>query len=169
MQHAISGIVPADVAEATVMTVVPSIARLPAGRFMGRACRVQAGFGKFFTLGKLFALALMVPAMFLVLWHLRPWAVVRYRLTNRRVIIERGVQRREEASVALDRFDRIEVVVLPGQEWYPAGDLVFHKGPVEMFRLEGVRHPEGFRRTILKAHRAYVTVQEARSRQAAIA
>jgi hypothetical protein len=169
MQQAISGIVPADVAEVTIMTVVPSISRFPAGRFIGRACRVQAGLGKFLTLGKLFALALMVPAMFLVLWQVRPWAVVRYRLTNRRVVIERGVQRHEEASIALDQFDRIDVVVLPGQEWYPAGDLVFHKGPVEMFRLEGVRHPEAFRRTILKAHRGYVTVREAQSRQTVVA
>jgi len=85
----------------------------------------------------------------------------RYRLTNRRVVVERPLQRKEERSVSLDRFDEIQIVVLPGQEWYPAGDLVFKKGGVETFRLEGVRWPEAFRRSCLRAHQAHTGVNKA--------
>jgi hypothetical protein len=87
--------------------------------------------------------------------------MVRYRLTNRRVIIERGLAAREEQYVDLDRFDAIDVVVLPGQEWYPAGDLIFRRGTVETFRLRGVMRPETFRQTCMKAHQAFVGVRKA--------
>jgi hypothetical protein len=63
--------------------------------------------------------------------------------------------------VDLDRFDSIEVVVHPGQEWYPAGDLIFRKGKIETFQLKGVRRPETFRQTIMKARDAFVGVKKA--------
>jgi len=60
-----------------------------------------------------------------------------------------------ERWVELSRFDAIDVIVRPGQAWYPAGDLIFRKGQVETFRLEGVSRPETFRQTCLKAHHGY--------------
>lgn len=89
----------------------------------------------------------------------------RYRLTNRRVIVEHGMSAAEQRSVTLDEFDSIDVVVQPGQEWYPAGDLVFRNGQVETFRLEGVSRPEAFRHVCLKAQRAHAAVKRALSRQ----
>jgi hypothetical protein len=77
------------------------------------------------------------------------------------VIIERGVSGRIDQYVDLDRFDAIDVVVLPGQEWYPAGDLIFRRGSVETFRLRGVLRPETFRQACMKAHLAYVSVRRA--------
>lgn len=70
-------------------------------------------------------------------------------------------------AVDLDNFDTIEIEILPGQAWFQAGDLVFKKGVVEMFRLEGVSRPEAFRQTILKAHRSYVGVKQALQRELA--
>ena len=67
----------------------------------------------------------------------------------------------EEASVSLDKFDAIEVVVQPGQDWYPAGDLIFRLGATETFRLAGVSRPESFRQTCLKAQLSHVGVQKA--------
>jgi hypothetical protein len=90
-----------------------------------------------------------------------PWAFKRYRLTNRRVAIERGVNPRVEQFVDLDRFDAIDLVVKPGQEWYAAGDLVFRRGPIETLRLPGVSRPESFRRVCLEARQAYVSVAAA--------
>ena len=73
----------------------------------------------------------------------------------------------EVAAVSLDSFDAIDVHVLPGQEWYPAGDLVFRKGTVETFRVSGVPRPETFRQTCLKAQRAHASVKQALERQPA--
>ncbi|NDF39937.1 MAG: PH domain-containing protein, partial [Proteobacteria bacterium] len=64
-----------------------------------------------------------------------PWAIRRYRLTNRRVVIERGINPRVEQYVDLDRFDAIDVLVSPGQEWYGAGDLLFRRGQIELRSL----------------------------------
>jgi hypothetical protein len=113
------------------------------------------------TVGNMIALAtitIMLPLYFL---RKLPMWVERYRLTNRRVIVERGVKGRIQQFVDLDRFDAIDVIIQPGQEWYPAGDLVFRRGATETFSLRGVLRPETFRQTCLKAHQAYVGVRKA--------
>jgi hypothetical protein len=92
----------------------------------------------------------------------------RYRLTNRRVLVEQPFGGGDQQSVSLDRFDSVDIEVQPGQEWYPAGDLVFRNGPIETFRLLGVPHPEAFRHTCLKARQGYVGVQKARSMGVAV-
>jgi hypothetical protein len=92
-----------------------------------------------------------------------PWAIRRYRLTNRRVLIERGINPRVEQYVDLDRFDAIDLVVNPGQEWYASGDLVFRRGPIETLRLPGVSRPESFRQTCLKVRQSYVGVAAAQA------
>ncbi len=87
---------------------------------------------------------------------LAPWNVRRYRLTNRRVVVEAGAKFKPQQYADLDHFDRIDIEVRPGQAWYPAGDMVFKLGQVETLRLVGVglpgsvpRHlhesPSGFR------------------------
>jgi hypothetical protein len=137
------------------MIVYPSLAATGIGRFLGRQYALSAGVWVV-TLGHLIALAsipLVVPLFFLLI---NPFSGRRYRLTNRRLIIERGVQGHPEQWVELDRFDTIEVEVQPGQEWYPAGDLIFRKGQIETFRLLGVKRPETFRQTILKTARGFL-------------
>jgi MFS family permease len=177
MKQAIAGVTPFRVGEATIMIVWPSIASTWFGRMMGRLYRIKAGIG-FVTLGNLIALA-SAPLMAMAIlgkfiaafvagipllglpFRLLPNGVIRYILTNRRVIIARGLKPAAEQYVELDRFDDIEVVVQPGQEWYPAGDLVFKRGAVETFLLRGVLRPETFRQTCLKARQAYVGVKQA--------
>jgi hypothetical protein len=90
-----------------------------------------------------------------------------YRLTNRRVVMENPFGD-EIKSVALDRFDAIEVVIEPGQAWFKAGDLVFRQGTTETFRIAGVPRPETFRQTCLKAHLSFVGVQKARAAGVAV-
>jgi hypothetical protein len=118
-------------------------------------CALRLGYG-FFTLGKLLALLLIPVAVGLFVYSLLPGAITRYRLTNRRVVVQRGLRKKDERWVDFDRFDAIEIDVLPGQEWYPAGDLVFRNGPVETFRLAGVSRPQTFRHTCLAARRGYL-------------
>ena len=155
MPQAITGVFPPELGEVTIMTVWPTLSATKAGQIMGRLCMIDVGVG-IFTLGKVMALLLIGPAIGLFIFTLLPGVSRRYRLTNRRLMIETGLKPRPESWVELERFDSVEVVVLPGQEWYPAGDLVFRKGQIETFRLAGVSRPETFRRTCLEARAAYV-------------
>ncbi len=155
MKQPVAGVTPPATREVTVMTVWPTLAAYPAGRLIGRLCSIPIGFG-IFTLGKLMALALIPFAIGLYAFSLLPGIQRRYTLTNRRVVVQAGLRAVEERWVDFDRFDSIDVEVLPGQEWYPAGDLVFRSGQVETFRLQGVSRPETFRRTCLGARRGYL-------------
>jgi hypothetical protein len=157
----IAGVMPAQTREVTIMSVWPSIAMFGPGRFLGRWYAKTWPDIYIFRLGNLIALVSIPFA--LVLYAMRVF--IRYRLTNRRIVVERGPSWREAKSVEFDRFSTIDLVVRPGQAWYDAGDLVFRQGNVETFRLEGVSRPAAFRETCLKAHLAYKSIKEARQRQ----
>ena len=66
-----------------------------------------------------------------------------------------------EQYVDLNRFDAVDLVVQPGQEWYYCGDLVFRRGQIETLRLSVVTRAEPFRQACLKVRQAYVSVAEA--------
>jgi hypothetical protein len=166
MKQAIAGVAPPDLAEVTIMTVWPTIAANPLGRALGRLYTNRAGFGHILTVGKLMMLLTIPVALTLFALSLAPWACRRYRLTNRRVIIQNRPHPVDERWIGLDEFDAIDVLVLPGQEWYPAGDLIFRRGKIETFRLSGVSRPETFRQTCLKAQRSFVGVRRALEREA---
>jgi hypothetical protein len=182
MAQAIAGVVPDTEKEVTVMAVWPSIAATAYGRWWGRRFANDIGitlFGVPITVGRLLALV-SIPAILPVYFHMvipkLPFVVFgihnsscrRYRLTNRRVLVEQAFGGGEQKSVSLDRFDSVAVEVAPGQAWYPAGNLVFRKGQVETFRLLGVPHPESFRQTCVKTHAGFVGVQHAREIGAAV-
>jgi len=162
MKQAIAGVTPAETREVTVMTVFPTLGATEPGRLMGRLCGVRWGFG-FFSLGKLLAVLLIPFAIGLFAYTLLPGVIRRYRLTNRRIVVQRGLRAIDERWVDFDRFDAIDIEVLPGQEWFPAGELVFRRGPIETFRLSGVSRPETFRHTCLAARRGYLGARESQS------
>ncbi len=162
MKQAIAGITPSQVAEANVMTVWPSICAYPSGRFLGRLYGIDfPNINRVLRIGNIFALLSIPHALLLYFWKVLPNVGMRYSLTNRRVVVERGLNGVDERSVRLDNFDNVRVVVQPGQAWFQAGDLVFVNGNREVFRLQGVPRPESFRMACLKAHMAYVGVQTA--------
>lgn len=175
MTTAIAGVAPATEREVTIMTVWPSLASTAYGRWWGRLFENQWGFAPFgvpITVGRILAL-LSIPLILPVYFHMLipriPGIVFgvpnsacrRYRLTNRRVIVEQPFGGGEQTSVSLDRFDTVTLEVLPGQEWYPAGDLIFTLGQIETLRLAGVPNPEPFRQTCLKARQGFAGVQKA--------
>jgi hypothetical protein len=176
MKQPVAGVAPAPKSEVTVMIVWPSIAATAWGRFWGRRCLNSFGFnllGVPITVGRLMALVsipFVLPVFFHMLVPRLPFVVAgwvnascrRYRVTNLRVVVEHGLGLGEQSSVALDRYDEIDVEVLPGQAWFPAGDLVFRLGAVETFRLPGVPRPEQIRQVCLKSQRSFVGVQKAR-------
>lgn len=172
MKQAIAGVAPVGDNEVTSMTVWPgntSVHTPPLGRLgclLGRLYNIRFGLGSILTVGNLLALASIPIALQLFVVSLLPGFARRYVLTNRRVLVQRKkfswrAPWVDEMAVSLDNFDQIEVVVQKGQDWYPAGDLVFRNGDVETLRLLGIVRPETFRRTCLKAHASYVGVQKA--------
>jgi len=166
MKQAIAGVIPPGPKEVTVMTVWPSICVYPSGRFLGRLYNLQIG-AYIFTLGNILALASIPHALFLYIYRILPYLGIRYCITNSRIVVQRGLQVVDDKAVDLDRFDRIEVEVQSGQEWFKAGDLVFYNGSVETFRLDGVSRPEAFRQTCMKSHLSFVGVQESLERETA--
>ncbi|REJ91222.1 MAG: PH domain-containing protein [Planctomycetota bacterium] len=167
MRQAIAGVAPPQLAEVTVMTVWPSLAASGIGRWWGRLYSIDVGIrvlGIPVTIGRLIALAsipFILPPFFL---SLVPGLARRYRLTNRRVLIEKqqfSGKYMVEAYVPLEKFDSIEIVELPGQAWYKAGDLVFFEGNTETFRLPGIARPQTFRHTCLKASQSHAGVAAA--------
>jgi hypothetical protein len=167
MKQAIAGVSPSELGEVTVTTVWPSMAGTSLGMLLGRLYSIRFGFGAVLNVGNLLALACIPIAMGLFALNVLPYLGKRYRLTNRRVIVERFCPLREEKWVSLDDFDSIEVVVHPGQEWYPAGDLIYRKGQIETFRLAGVLRPETFRQTCLKTQRSHSGVKRVMAAQGA--
>jgi hypothetical protein len=182
MTQAIAGVAPDNISEATIATIWPSLGATAYGRWWGRRFANSVGltvFGVPLTIGRLMAVAsipfilplyfhMLVPRLPGIVFGWPNGACRRYRLTNRRVIIEQPFGGGEQQSVSLDRFDTITLEVLPGQEWYPAGDLIFRNGAIETLRLAGVPHPEPFRQTCLKARQGYAGVRKARELGAAV-
>jgi hypothetical protein len=155
------------VKETTLSTRWPTIAANPAGRLVGRLCGMTFGWSRVFTLGTFWAVA-TIPISFAVFaWQLMPFVCRRYRLTNRRIVIEKGISAVENRAIGLDEFDAIDVDILPGQEWLHAGELIFRRQGTEAFRLSGVSRPEPFRESCLKAQTALVSVRDVLQRQAA--
>ncbi len=159
MKQPIAGVSPPELDEVTVMTVWPSIAANPLGRILGRLYEIRFPDIYIFRLGNLIALMFMPVSLVLFFHRLGPLVATRYRVTNRRLIVERGLRNVEESSVSLDQFNEVLVDVQAGQSWYFAGDLIFKNGETEVFRLEGVSRPEAFRHVCLKTQIAYSGVQ----------
>ena len=167
MKQAIAGVTAPVANEVTVMIVSPTIAATSLGRALGRLYSIKAGFSPSLTLGRLFVLLSIPVALPLFFFMLLPGVGRRYRLTNRRVIIEHALSGKADRWVSLEDFDGIRIEVLPGQEWHAAGEMIFLKGQIETFRLHGVSRPEPFRQTCLKTRQAYVSVKQIRAHEAA--
>jgi hypothetical protein len=168
MRQAISGLTPSQVREATVIVVWPANSVYGFGRFLGRLYACDLGV-YIFRVGNVLALLSSPLAAVLALAKVAPGIGIRYRLTNRRLLVERGVSGRCERTLDLDRFNQIDVDVRPGQSWYHSGDLIFRLDQMETFRIAAVSRPEAFRQICLKSHLAHVGVSKARRAEAAAA
>ncbi|PHR95066.1 MAG: hypothetical protein COA78_30920 [Blastopirellula sp.] len=168
MKQAIAGVSPSSVSETTSLIVWPSNGSSGMGRFLGKQYELELGISVF-TLGNLIALLSIPIGLALFMVKFDPWFGIRYRISNRRILVERGHQGRVESSIDLDKFDSVEVQVQPGQAWYNAGDLVFLNGKTECYRLSGVSRPAVFREACVKANMTYVGIKAAKEREAAMA
>jgi len=155
-----ASIVPSEPHERSTKVVWPSIGAYRLGRLVGRLCAIRLGLGSVLTLGNLFALATIPLSLALYVWKALPGVMRRYRLTDRRVVVQRGLTQVEERSIRLDEFDAIDVLVLPGQQWLRCGELIFTRGGQELLRLSGVLRPEIFRQVCLKQRATLLAVRE---------
>ena len=142
MKQAIAGVAPPEVAEVTSAVVWPSIGAYGLGRLVGRLCGVRIGYG-FFTLGKPLALLTIPLSLAVYVWKILPSLCRRYRLTNRRIVIQKGYSAKDEKGIGLDQFDSIEIRVLPGQAWLRCGEMLLLRDGQEALRLSGVLRPGG--------------------------
>ncbi len=173
MKQAIAGLSLSSQHESTAIVVWPSVSASETGQMLGRLYEKKDGVGVF-TLGNLFAVLSIPLAVPLYLWNFLPVVGTRYRITNRQVIVERGIQGSAEKQIGLDQFDRIEINQKPGQAWFRSADMIFwqttspdgEQQEREVFRLAGVPYPDVFRAACQKAAMTYRGFQEIHQRQA---
>lgn len=142
--------------ESLLETSCPSIASSPIGRLLGQICdSIPLRIGGVKLSHLLFALPLAPFALI-------GYAVVRgtgnrYEVTNRSVRIRKLVGGTLLRQVALTDFADVAIEVLPGQEFYHAGDLHLVDGKgADVLVLPGVSRPERLRQVILKARTARI-------------
>jgi hypothetical protein len=148
-------------AEQTIEIVYPSIAAVGPGRLIGRICDLIPAKVNGIKLSYLLLAPLMAPFGALGYLSLKVTGDI-YELTNRSLQIRRALTGRPVRKVSLSEIDNVAVAVLPGQEFYKAGDLVVlnAKGDA-ILTLAGVPRPERFREGILEAREARLRSDEA--------
>ena len=147
VDQVVTGVVPPQVAEAIIRVAWPSVVE---------ASAPLANLGRALTKTRLLApLAwlLMAPLYFK---KIAPFTAKRYTLTNRRVMIQRGLKRKVKKEVALADIDDVRLVESSYNPFYRAADLEIVGGGQVKLKLVGVSEPEAFRQSILAALRAWV-------------
>jgi hypothetical protein len=146
-RQAVAGLTPPQMGEAVIREAWPTVLDASAG---------AAGLGK-----KLIRSVFLAPLGWLLLAPLYfkkilPFLARRYTLTNRRVMIQRGLKPVPAQEVALADIEDVRLAAGSFDEFYESGTLeVIVKGQAAL-ALTGVPEPEGFRRAILNACAAWV-------------
>ncbi len=152
------------VGETICKTFWPTLGATRLGRWIGRMALMGPGSGPL-RLGALIAAVLAPLALAIYLWQVLPPVVRRYRLTTRRIVVQKGLPPREHASLGLDQFDDIRLDVLPGQEYFHAADLVFFHGQREVLRLPGVGRAQVVRQLCLETRASFRAIQAVLQRE----
>ena len=148
------------------MTIWPTIGATAPGRWVGQLSGLRLGWG-FFTLGKLLALATIPLSLAVFCWQLMPGVCRRYVLTNRRVLVKRGLKPAEERAVRLDGFDAIDVRFFPAKTGCTPASWSFGATAARFFASPAFLSPKVFRQVCLKARRALLSFREATAQQPA--
>jgi uncharacterized membrane protein YdbT with pleckstrin-like domain len=144
--QAITGVMPPLLGEATIRVAWPSLSASPAVATLGRKliCSIVLA-----PLGWL----LMLPFYFL---KILPFLASRYTLTNRRLMIQRGLKPKMTEEISLADIDDVRVVRDANSIFFRSGDLeIISKGAVKL-RVPGVPEPDSFKHAIINACMAWV-------------
>jgi len=142
------------IAEKTISITWPSVSATAWGQFLGRLYAIPYGV-PIFNVGNLCILLSILVAVPLYLWNFIPKYGTRYRITSRRILIERGASATVEQALPLDGFDKVTVTVRSGQEWFRSADVTFSRGGEPVLDLPGVPYPIGFVKTCEQAQSAF--------------
>jgi hypothetical protein len=146
LRQAVTGLTPPQRAEAIIREVRPTVAAHPglsgpAQMFLQSVILAPLGW---------LLLAPLFPLKFL------PFVCKRYTLTNRRLMVRRGLARpRPIQEIALTDIDDVRVAPNSQNIFYHSGVLEILSQGKTVFHLPGVPQPEAFRHTILNAVRAW--------------
>jgi hypothetical protein len=144
-RQAVAGVMPPQLGEAMIREAFPSVAQSGLSRLASKLMRsvVLAPLGWL----------LLAP---LFLKKIAPFLCTRYTLTNRRLMIRRGLKPHPVREVALADIDDVRLVPDSYNAFYRCGTLeVLGKGQVTM-TLPAVPEPEGFRQAVINAYKAWV-------------
>jgi hypothetical protein len=146
-KQAVTGVMPPQVAEATIREVCPSVngTRLPA---LASLAQVLSDTIVLRPLAWLLLLPLFVG-------NLLPLVAKRYRLTNRRLMIHRLGLRTPFREIALADIETVRFDPTSWSHYYRSGTLEIVSKGQPAFHLYGVKEPESFRLSILNACSAW--------------
>jgi hypothetical protein len=150
--QAVTGVTPPQIGEAIIRDVWPSVAAHPGPAGLARACYRTIVLA---PLGWL----VLAPFYFMKLLAVVPGLsglATRYRLTNRRLMVCKGMKPVPEKEVSLDRIKDVKLVKDANSEFFIAGTLdVIDTNGQTVLSLPGVREPESVRYAILQAVAAW--------------
>jgi hypothetical protein len=144
-RQAVAGVMPPQLGEAMIREAFPSVA--------------QSGLSVLAS--KLQRTVILAPLGWLLLLPLflkkiAPFLCTRYTLTNRRLMIRRGLKPKPVREIALADIDDVRLVPDSSNAFYRCGTLeVLAKGQVAL-TLPAVPEAEGFRHAIINAYKAWV-------------
>jgi len=145
--QAVTGVVPPQLGEGRIREAWPSLLGVAPG---------AALLGK-----KLVQSWVLTPVGWLVLaplfaLKLAPFVCKRYTLTNRRLMIRKGLRPAPVSEVPLEQIDDVRLDPAKVDPFFVSGTLeVISNGQVVM-TLPGVPEPEGFRHAVINAVKAWV-------------
>ncbi|MBX9677731.1 MAG: PH domain-containing protein [Gemmataceae bacterium] len=143
--QSVAGITPPELSEARVREAYPSVARSGGIASLGRA----------FTATIILAPLAWIIMSFAYFVKLMPFAMRRYTLTNRRVMIRAGWKGTPAGEVALADIDEVKMVVDGNSDFFRAGNLEIISQGKTVLTLTGIPEPEGFRHAILNTRNAW--------------
>jgi hypothetical protein len=145
-RQAVTGVVPPGLGEALIRQGWPSVASVPAAARVGRQLTAS-------RVGAPLAWLLLAPLYFK---KVMPFLATRYTLTNRRIMIQRGLKPHPVQEVPLADIEDVRVVRDDNSEFFRAANLeIIAKGQVALM-LPGVPEADSFRVAILNACKAWV-------------
>jgi hypothetical protein len=148
LEQAVTGLVPPQLGEAVIRSAWP---RLSGSRIPGVAWLAQA----------LIRSIILAPLGWLILLPLflkkiTPFVGKRYVLTNRRLMMVRFGRKKPYREVALADVEDVLIPAGSHNSFYRTATLEIVSGGRVAMRLRGVPEPEGFKRAILGACKAWV-------------
>jgi hypothetical protein len=147
-KQAVTGVVPPELGEALIREVWPSVAAHPRVAALGRRLtRTYVGAPLAWIIMAPFYLSKVLPIGRLA---------IRYTLTNRRLMIRRGMRPQPSHEIPLAEIDDVRLLRDANSQFYRAGDLEIASNGKVVLRLPGVPEPESFRHSIINAYKAWV-------------